>query len=95
MSDHTSCLQFVEAVAAAGGRSGTGPIRFPNISRWRRRTFSNLTGGLVPGAPRPAPSNSQFDPSVRAAELAAPQASSTLPRPPFPGAAQTLPVHVR
>ncbi len=53
VSDHTSCLRLIEAVAAAGGLSGRGPIRFPNISRWRRQTFGDLTGALVPGAPFP------------------------------------------
>ena len=49
VSDHTSCLRLIEAVAAAGGLSGAGPVTFPNISRWRRETFSDLTGALRPG----------------------------------------------
>ena len=44
VSDHTSCLRLIEAVAAAGGLSGKGPVTFPNISRWRRKTFSDFTG---------------------------------------------------
>ena len=48
VSDHTSCLRLIESVAAAGGLSGQGPVTFPNISRWRRQTFSDLTGALRP-----------------------------------------------
>ncbi len=95
VSDHTSCLRLIEAVSAAGGLSGHGPVRFPNISRWRRQTFGDLTGALVPGAPVPAPSSPQFDPTTRATELAAQQASAMLPLPPFPGAAQTMPAQLR
>ena len=36
LSDHTSCLQLIEAVAGAGGLLGKGPVTFPFISRWRR-----------------------------------------------------------
>ena len=96
VSDHTSCLRLIEAVAAAGGLSGRGPVRFPNISRWRRQTFGDLTGALVPGAPRSRPVEPRSSiPTTRATELAAQQASAMLPLPPFPGAAQTMPVQVR
>ena len=81
-------------MAAAGGLSGRGPIRFPNISRWRRQTFSDLTGGLGGGA-QPAPTSPEFDPATRAAELASQQASSMLPLPPVPGATQIKPVQVK
>jgi len=94
VSDHTSCLRLIESVAAAGGLSGKGPITFPNISRWRRATFGDFSGALQPGAPQPAPSSPEFDPTVRAANAAAQAASSKLPLPPFPGAAQTLPVQL-
>jgi phospholipase C len=93
VSDHTSCLQLIEAVAAAGGLSGKGAITFPFISRWRRATFSNLTGS-VGGSPQPAPSNIQFNPSTTAANLAAQQAAAMQPLPPFPGKTQTAPVQV-
>ena len=89
VSDHTSCLQLIEAVAAGGGLSGRAPVTFPFISRWRRATFSNLTGALTAGAPQAAPANTQFDPSTTAANLAAQQATSQLPLPPFPGATQS------
>jgi phospholipase C len=79
ISDHTSCLRLIEAVAAAGGLSGKGPVTFPNISRWRRKTFSDLTSALRLGAPQPAPSNTQFDPATRAAELAAQTAAARQP----------------
>jgi len=94
VSDHTSCLRLIESVAAAGGLSGKGPITFPNISRWRRAAFGDFSGALQAGAPQPAPSSTEFDPTVRAANAAAQAASSKLPLPAFPGAAQTLPVQV-
>jgi len=93
VSDHTSCLQLIEAVTAAGGLSGKGPVTFPNISRWRRQTFGNLTGALG-GSALAAPSSPEFSPTVRAANLAAQTASSKLALPPFPGATQTMPVQV-
>ena len=71
VSDHTSCLRLIEAVAAAGGLSGKGPVTFPNISRWRRQTFSDFTGALRRAKAQPAPSNTQFDPATTAANLAA------------------------
>ena len=92
-SDHASCLRLIEAVSAAGGLSGKGPVTFPNISPWRRSVTSDLTGALK-GKAMPAPSSPQFDPAVRAANLAQQQASSTLPQPAFPGANQTLPVQL-
>jgi phospholipase C len=94
VSDHTSCLRLIEAVAAASGLSGKGPVTFPNISRWRRATFGDFSGALVSVAPQPAPSSPEFDPSVRANNLAAQHASAKLPLPPFPGAAQTRPVQL-
>ncbi|GAA5180349.1 alkaline phosphatase family protein [Rugosimonospora acidiphila] len=91
ISDHTSCLQFIEAVAAAGGLSGRGPITFPNISPWRRQTFGDLTGALIPGSPRPAPTSPEFDPANRAAFVSARTASAKLPLPPLPGQHQSMP----
>jgi phospholipase C len=93
-SDHTSGLQFIEAVAAAGGLSGKAPVTFPNVSRWRRATFSDWAGALQPGSPQAAPSSTQFSPATTAANLAAQQASAKLPLPPFPGAAQTMPAQL-
>jgi phospholipase C len=94
VSDHTSCLRMIESVAAAGGLSGRGPIRFPNISRWRRQTFSDLTGALS-GPARLAPSSPEFDPAVRAANLAAQTASTRLPQPLVPARYQTMPVQLK
>jgi phospholipase C len=94
VSDHTSCLRLIEAVAAAGGLSGAGPVTFPNISRWRRATFSDFTGALRPGTPQPAPANTQFDPSTTAANLAAQQKAALQPLPPRPGATQQMPVQL-
>ncbi|MCW2935360.1 MAG: Phospholipase, partial [Actinomycetia bacterium] len=88
VSDHTSCLRLIEAVAAAGGLSGKGPVTFPNVSRWRRKTFSDFTGDLRQVKARPAPSSTQFDPATTAANLAAQTATARLPLPTRPGADQ-------
>jgi phospholipase C len=95
VSDHTSGLRLIESVAAAGGLSGAGPVIFPNISRWRRATFSDWTGALHLGEPQPAPANTQFDPATTAANLAAQTAAARQPMPPRPGAAQQLPRQLR
>jgi hypothetical protein len=47
---------------AAGGLSGAGQVTFPNISRWRRATFSDFTSALRPGKPQAAPTSTQFTP---------------------------------
>ena len=91
VSDHTSGLQFIEAVTAAGGLGGVGPFTFPNVSRWRRQTFGDFTRALIPGAVQPAPASTQFDPATTAANLAAQAASSKLPQTPRPGATQNFP----
>jgi phospholipase C len=88
VSDHTSCLRLIEAVAAAGGLSGKGPVTFPNISRWRRKTFSDFTGALRPVNAQPAPSSTQFAPATTAANLTAQTAAARLPLPTRPGADQ-------
>jgi phospholipase C len=93
VSDHTSCLRLIEAVAAAGGLSGAGPVTFPNISRWRRRTFSDFTAALRPG-PKPAPVSPQFTPATTAANLAAQKTAATQPLPARPGATQQKPSEV-
>jgi phospholipase C len=91
VSDHTSGLRLIEAVAAAGGLSGAGPVTFPNISRWRRATFSDWTGALRAGTPQAAPASTQFDATTTAANLAAQQTASLQPLPPRPGATQQFP----
>jgi phospholipase C len=88
VSDHTSCLQLIEAVAAAGGLSGKGPVTFPNISRFRRDTMSNFTGALKPGQGKAAPTSTQFAAATTAANLAAQKAAAALPLPGRPGADQ-------
>jgi phospholipase C len=95
VSDHTSCLRLVEAVAAAGGLSGNGPVTISNISRWRRKTLSDFTGALRPVSPQAAPSNVQFDPATTAANLAAQQVAARQPQTPRPGATQQFPVEPR
>jgi phospholipase C len=95
VSDHTSCLRLIEEVAAAGGLSGKGSVTFPNISRWRRTTFSDFTGSLRRVAPQPAPTNTQFSPDTTAANLAAQTKASMQPMPPRPGATQHLPQQVK
>ncbi|HLI01508.1 MAG TPA: alkaline phosphatase family protein [Acidimicrobiales bacterium] len=94
LSDHTSCLRLIEAVANAGGLSGNGPVHFPNISRWRRKVMSDFSAALNPGAPQPAPTSSEFAPATRAANLAAQEASAKLPLPTVPGRTQTSPSQV-
>jgi len=91
VSDHTSCLQLIEAVAAGGGLSGKGPVTFPNISRWRRATMSNFTGALKPGQGKAAPTSTQFNPATTAANLAAQQTAAQQALPPRPGATQQFP----
>ena len=88
VSDHTSGLRLIEAVAAAGGLSGAGPVTFPNVSRWRRATFSDWTGSLRPVAGQAAPPDTQFDPATTAANLTAQTAAALLPLPTRPGADQ-------
>jgi phospholipase C len=88
VSDHTSCLRLIEAVAAGSGMSGKGPVTFPNISRWRRKTFSDFTGALRHGKAQPAPSSTQFAATTTAANLAAQTAAARLPLPSRPGADQ-------
>ncbi|HTU72567.1 MAG TPA: alkaline phosphatase family protein [Trebonia sp.] len=95
VSDHTSCLRLIEEVAAAGGLNGQGPVTFPNISRWRRKTFGDFTRALQPVTPKPAPANTQFDPATTAANLAAQQAAAQQPMPPRPGATQQAPRQLR
>jgi phospholipase C len=94
VSDHSSCLRLIESVAAAGGLSGKGPVTFPNISRWRRATFSDFTAALR-GAAQPAPTNTQFDPATTAANLAAQEKAALQPQTPRPGATQQFPFESR
>ncbi len=78
--DHTSCLRFLEQF--------TG-VREPNISRWRRRTFGDLTSafGFSHAARRPPRL-----PHDTARQLArAEWEVAHLPKPVLPGAAQTPP----
>jgi phospholipase C len=91
VSDHTSGLRLIEAVAAAGGLSAAGPVTFPNISRWRRATFSDWTGAVRPGSGKAAPTSTQFDASTTAANLAAQKTAALQALPPRPGATQHLP----
>jgi phospholipase C len=92
VSDHTSCLQFIEAVAQAGGLSAASPtgVTFGNISAWRRSTFSDFTDAFT-GGPQAAPSNTQFDSATTVANLAAQTTASEQALPHFPGAAQSAP----
>jgi phospholipase C len=92
LSDHTSCLQFIEAVTRAGGLSAASPsgVTFDNISTWRRDTFGDLTGAIT-GNAAGAPANTQFGPTTTAANLAAQTTASKQALPEFPGAAQTIP----
>ncbi len=98
VSDHTSQLQLIEAVSAAGGldstpttqSGGRKPVTFSAISPWRRETFDDLAGAFG-NAALPAPTDTEFDQSTRQANYAAQLAASSQPMPPRPGAAQTMP----
>jgi phospholipase C len=77
-SDHTSTLQFLEKL--------TG-VSVPNLTLWRRNTFSDLTSALGFPAARTAPSL----PSTKQQLAKAVENIATLPAPALPGAAQTPP----
>ncbi len=99
VSDHTSPLQLIEAVTAAGGLDGGTPTRglaskqpvtFSAISAWRRATFDDLTGAFHDDA-HPAPADEEFDATRREANYEAQRAASSLAMPARPGAAQPTP----
>jgi phospholipase C len=79
VSDHTSALKFCEVV--------TG-VPAANISAWRRKTVSDLTGAFSGPGYNPEP---PVIPDT-AGELALASYTSKLPLPPFPGANQSFPV---
>ncbi|WP_275413246.1 alkaline phosphatase family protein, partial [Rugosimonospora africana] len=95
LSDHTSCLRFLESLTAAGGLSGHGPVTFTPVSRWRRETFGDFTGALRSGKPQQAPTNPQFTADTTAANLAAQTAAALQPMPSRPGATQHLPKQLK
>lgn len=77
--DHTSCLQFLEKV--------TG-VPAPNISRFRRQTFGDLTSIFRFGDPR----GPVLDlPDATRALAEANRAAVELPRPTIPGITQAAP----
>ncbi|MFI0901749.1 alkaline phosphatase family protein [Streptomyces sp. NPDC020983] len=90
VSDHTSPLRLIEAVTAAGGLSGKGPVTFDAITRWRRKTFGDLSGVFQPHAER-APSDPEFEAGARLANVAAQAEAATQPMPQVPGATQPMP----
>jgi phospholipase C len=79
VSDHTSCLKFLEVVT---GVPSTG------ISAWRRDTVSDLTGAF--SGPRYDPSPLLLPDTNGEVQLA--NYTTTLPLPAFPGAEQSFPV---
>ena len=80
--DHTSALRFIERV--------TG-ISEPNISDWRRSTFSDFAGAFRTSA-APAPSIPAASASATSSELSYQTQQSKLPLlPVFPGATHTPP----
>jgi len=102
VADHTSPLQLIEAITAAGGlNSGTPtkgmaaklPVRFEDITAWRRKTFDDLAGAFqaVPGQAAPAAARAAMADDVRQADYAAQLGASSLPMPARPGAVQPVP----
>jgi phospholipase C len=83
VSDHTSCLQFLEVV--------TG-VPCTQISAWRRQTVSDLTGAFAGPGYNPA-YPSLLD--TNGAYLLAQYTSENLALPPFPTTNQTFPVQPR
>jgi phospholipase C len=81
-SDHTSTLQFLEKL--------TG-VSVPNLTPWRRQTFSDLTSALGFPAAHTAPSL----PSTKQQLAKAVENIATLPAPTLPGASQTPPAQQR
>jgi phospholipase C len=103
VADHTSCLQFLEKVTAAGGLSAKGPVTFNYVSNWRRATFDDFQGALAPGAGQAAPAGFQAivngsadlpNGETISTYVSNQNSSSTLALPPFPGASQTTPSQV-
>jgi phospholipase C len=98
VADHTSPLQLIEAITAAGGLNGTPStqvsgrtsVAFDAISPWRRETFDDFAG-VFQNAALPAPADTEFDQTTRQANYVAQLTASTKPMPPRPGAAQSLP----
>ncbi|MGX7681737.1 alkaline phosphatase family protein [Jatrophihabitans sp. DSM 45814] len=98
VADHTSPLQLIEAITAAGGLNGTPStqaagrtaVTFDAITPWRRATFDDLAG-VFQDAALPAPTDAQFDQDTRQANYLAQLTASAQPMPPRPGAAQSLP----
>jgi len=78
--DHTSVLQFLEAL--------TG-VTIPNITPWRRATFGDLTSAF--GFPE-FPSTVRYLPGTEGWLAQTAINVNTLPAPVFPGASQTPPV---
>ncbi|WP_300681195.1 alkaline phosphatase family protein [Nocardioides sp.] len=91
VADHTSPLQLIEAITAAGGLSGHGPVTFSDITAWRRETFDDLAGAFQPVS-QAAPADTEFKTATtRQANYQAQLNASSLPMPVRPGAVQTMP----
>jgi len=83
-------------VTAAGGLSAHGAVTFSNISPWRRATFDNFAGALIPGSPQPAPTSGAYENAItNVSSYASTQtAASTQPLPALPGENQSPPSQV-
>jgi phospholipase C len=77
-ADHTSTLQFLEKL--------TG-VTIPNITPWRRETFSDLTSALG----FPAATRAPHLPGTKQQLAKAVEDIATLPAPTLPGATQSMP----
>jgi phospholipase C len=98
VADHTSPLQLIEAITAAGGLDATPstqttpkvPVRFDNITAWRRDTFDDLSGVFQSKA-LALPTIGELDKNRREADYEAQLAASSLAMPKRPGANQPTP----
>jgi phospholipase C len=102
VSDHTSALLLLEKIIAAGGLSGKGGVTFPLVSAWRRATFGDFTGSLMPGSTKLVPASIQsiiatsnpgdMSTGQTIAQYVTEQTNNqSLPLPTWPGRVQTMP----
>jgi phospholipase C len=83
--------------------SAKGAVTFKYVSNWRRVTFDDFTGALVPGTAQTAPANFQAivngsadlpNGETISSYVSNQNSTASLALPPFPGASQTMPTQV-